>query len=31
MGGNKLVIDSTVEDPTMPVLGFASVTLDDIY
>ena len=31
MGRNKLVIDSTVEDPTMPVLGFASVTLDDIY
>lgn len=31
MGGNKLVIDSTVEDPTMPVIGAASVTLDDIY
>ena len=31
MGGNKLVIDSTVDDPTMPVLGSASVTLDDIY
>ena len=31
MGKNKLVIDSTVDDPTMPVLGFASVTLDDIY
>ena len=31
MGGKKLVIDSTVDDPTMPVLGFASVTLDDIY
>ena len=31
MGKNKLVIDSTVDDPTMPVIGFASVTLDDIY
>ena len=31
MGRKKLVIDSTVDDPTMPVLGFASVTLDDIY
>ena len=31
MGRNKLVIDSTVDDPTMPVIGFASVTLDDIY
>ena len=31
MGGNKLVIDCTINDPTMPVLGSASVTLDDIY
>ena len=31
MGGNKLVIDSSVDDPTMPVIGAASVTLDDIY
>ena len=31
MGGNKLVIDCTVNDPTMPVLGSVSVTLDDIY
>ena len=31
MGGNKLVIDCTIDDPAMPVLGFASVTLDDIY
>ena len=31
MGKNKLVIDSTVEDPTMPVIRAASVTLDDIY
>ena len=31
MGGTPLVIDCTLEDPTMPVLGFASVTLDDIY
>ena len=31
MGKNKLIIDSTVDDPTMPVIGAASVTLDDIY
>ena len=31
MGKNKLVIDSTVDDPTMPVIGAASVSLDDIY
>ena len=31
MGKNALTIDSTVDDPTMPVIGFASVTLDDIY
>ena len=31
MGKNKLVIDCTVDDPTMPVLRSASVTLDDIY
>ena len=31
MGKNKLVIDSTVDDPTMPVIAAASVTLDDIY
>ncbi len=31
MGGNKLVIDCSINDPTMPVLGSASVTLDDIY
>ena len=31
MGKNKLVIDCTIDDPTMPVLGSASVTLDDIY
>ena len=31
MGGKHLVVDCTLQDPTMPVLGFASVTLDDIY
>ena len=31
MGKQALVIDSTVDDPTMPVIGFASVSLDDIY
>ena len=31
MGKHALVIDSTVDDPTMPVIGFASVSLDDIY
>ena len=31
MGKNKLVIDCTIDDPTMPVIGAASVTLDDIY
>ena len=31
MGGKKLVIDCTIDDPTMPVLSSASVTLDDIY
>ena len=31
MGKHALTIDSTVDDPTMPVLGAASVTLDDIY
>ena len=31
MGGHKLVIDCTIDDPTMPVIGFASVSLDDIY
>ena len=29
MGGRKLVIDSTVDDPLMP--SWQSVTLDDIY
>ena len=31
MGKKALVVDSTVDDPTMPVIGFASVSLDDIY
>ena len=31
MGRNTLVIDSTVDEPSTPVIGFASVTLDDIY
>ena len=31
MGKQPLVIDCTVDDPTMPVIGFASVSLDDIY
>jgi Carboxylesterase type B len=31
IGRKPLVIDCTVDDPTMPVLGSASVTLDDIY
>ena len=31
MGKKHLVIDCTLEDPTMPVIGFGSVTLDDIY
>ena len=31
MGGHKVVIDCTIDDPTMPVIGFASVSLDDIY
>ena len=31
MGKQPLVIDSMVDDPTMPVLRSASVTLDDIY
>ena len=31
MGRKPLVIDCTVDDPTMPVLRSASVTLDDIY
>ena len=31
MGGRHLVIDCTIDDPDMPVLGSASVTLDDIY
>jgi acetyl esterase/lipase len=31
MGGQPLVIDCTITDPLMPVLGAASVTLDDIY
>ena len=29
MGGQRLVVDSTVDDPTMP--AWKSVTLDDIY
>ena len=31
MGRQPLTIDCTIDDPTMPVLGAASVTLDDIY
>ena len=31
MGKKRLVIDCTIDDPDMPVLGSASVTLDDIY
>ena len=31
MGKKPLVIDCTVDDPTMPVLKSASVSLDDIY
>ena len=31
MGKKALVIDSTVDDPTMPVIRAASVSLDDIY
>ena len=31
MRGKALVIDCTIDDPEMPVLGSASVTLDDIY
>jgi len=31
MAGQELVVDSTVDDPAMPVLQGASVTLDDIY
>lgn len=31
IGRKKLVIDCTIDDPDMPVLGSASVTLDDIY
>ena len=31
MGKKHLVIDCTIDDPDMPVLGSASVTLDDIY
>ena len=31
MGGKALTIDCTIDDPTMPVLSSASVTLDDIY
>ena len=31
MGKQPLVVDCTVDDPTMPVLTFASVSLDDIY
>ena len=31
MAGKSLVIDCTVTDPDMPVIGAASVSLDDIY
>ena len=31
MGKKRLIIDCTIDDPDMPVLGSASVTLDDIY
>ena len=31
VGGQRLVVDSTVDDPTMPAWKSASVTLDDIY
>ena len=31
IGKKHLVIDCTIDDPDMPVLGSASVTLDDIY
>ena len=31
MEKKRLVIDCTIDDPDMPVLGSASVTLDDIY
>ena len=31
MGGQRLVVDSTVDDPTMPAWKSVSVTLDDIY
>ena len=31
IGRKHLVIDCTIDDPDMPVLGSASVTLDDIY
>ncbi len=31
MAGKSLVIDCTVTDPDMPVVGAASVSLDDIY
>ena len=31
MGKKPLVVDCTVDDPTMPVLQSASVTIDDIY
>lgn len=31
MGKKPLIIDSTVDDPTMPVIKFANVSVEDIY